>query len=76
MITSSNSTYITDLIEIQDKVLDAAIDSLQKCDEKHKKSTSGLTEFPKNTLQLDYTLNGKVLSVLYPLKDPSMFSRT
>ena len=38
MITSSNSTYITDLIEIQDKVLDAAIDSLQKCDEKHKKS--------------------------------------
>ena len=28
MITSSNSTYITDLIKIQDKVLDAAIDSL------------------------------------------------
>ena len=37
MITSSNSTYIADLIEIQDKVLDAAIDSLQKCDGKHKK---------------------------------------
>ena len=84
MITSSNSTYITDLIGIQDKVLDAAIDSLQKCDDKHKKLTSGLTVFPigsyvlvnKNTLQLDYTLNGKVLSVLYPLRDPSMFSRT
>lgn len=46
MVSSSNSTYITDLIEIQDNVLDAAIDSIRKCDDKHKKSTSGLTVFP------------------------------
>ena len=46
VVSSSNSTYIADFIETQDKVLDAAIDSLQKCDEKHKKSTSGLTVFP------------------------------
>jgi hypothetical protein len=46
MLTSSNSTYITDLIDIQDKVLDAAIGSLQKCDDKHKKSTQGVTVFP------------------------------
>ena len=46
IVSSSNSTYIADLIETQDKVLDAAIDSLQNCDEKHKKSTSDLTVFP------------------------------
>ena len=45
-LTSSNSTYITDLIDIQDKVLDAAIVSLQKCDDKHKKSSQGVTVFP------------------------------
>ena len=45
-LTSSNSTYITDLIDIQDKVLDAAIVSLQKCDDEHKKSTQGVTVFP------------------------------
>jgi hypothetical protein len=45
-LTSSNSTYITDLIDIQDKVLDAAIVSLQKCDDKHQKSTQGVTVFP------------------------------
>ena len=45
-LTSSNSTYITDLIDIQDKALDAAIISLQKCDDKHKKSAQGVTVFP------------------------------
>ena len=45
-LTSSNSTYITDPIDIQDKVLDAAIVTLQKCDDKHKKSTQGVTVFP------------------------------
>ena len=45
-LTSTNSTYITDLIDIQDKVLDAAIGSLQKCDDKYQKSTQGVTVFP------------------------------
>ena len=46
VLTSSNSTYITDLIDVQDKVLDAAILSLQKSDDKHKKSTPSVTVFP------------------------------
>ena len=46
VLTSLNSTYITDLIDVQDKVLDAAILSLQKSDDKHKKSTPGVTVFP------------------------------
>ena len=46
VVTSLNSTYITDLIDVQDKVLDAAILSLQKSDDKHKKSTPGVTVFP------------------------------
>ena len=45
-LTTSNSTYITDHIDIQDEVLVAAIVSLQKCDAKHKKSTQGVTVFP------------------------------
>ena len=83
-LTSSNSTYITDLIDIQDKVLDAANLSLQKCHDKHKKSTPSVAVFPvgsyvlvnKNTLLLGYTQNGKVRYVSFPLRDPSMFSRT
>ena len=45
-VTSSNSTYISDLIGIQDKVLDAAILELQRNDDKHKKPTRNLTVFP------------------------------
>ena len=46
VLTSSNSTYITDLIDLQEKVLDAAILSLQKSNDKHKKSTPRVTVFP------------------------------
>ena len=46
IVTSSTSKYINDLIEIQDKVLDAAILELQKNDDKHKKSTRSVTVFP------------------------------
>ena len=38
-VTSSNSTYINDLIDTQDEVLYAAILKLQENDDKHKKST-------------------------------------
>ena len=68
VLTSSNSTYITDLIGVQDKVLNAAILSLQKSDDKNKMSTPGVTVFPigsyvfknKKVLQLGYAPNGKV----------------
>ena len=41
VLTSSNLTYITDLIDVQDKVLDAAILSPQKNDDKHKSRDHG-----------------------------------
>lgn len=46
IVTSSNSTYINTFIDMQDKVLDAAILDLQKNDDKHKKSTRSVTVFP------------------------------
>ena len=52
VLTFSNSTYITDLIDVQDKVLDAAILSLQKNDDKHEKSTPRVTVFPMGSYVL------------------------
>ena len=52
IVTTSNSTYINDLIDIQDQVLDAAILKLQKNDAKRKKSTRSVTVFPKESYVL------------------------
>ena len=44
--THSRSTYISDLISVQDKVLDTAVQTLMKADAKNAASAGTATVFP------------------------------
>ena len=44
--TQSRSTYISDLISVQDKVLDTAVQTLMKADAKNAASAGTATVFP------------------------------
>ena len=50
--THSRSTYIEDLISIQDKVLDSAVQALMSADAKHAASAKSATVFPIGTYVL------------------------
>ena len=47
--THSRSTYIEDLISVQDKVLDSAVQALMSVDAKHATSAKCATVFPVGT---------------------------
>ena len=71
--THSRSTYIDDLISVQDKVLDSAVKSLMKADAKQA------TVFYVGILidrQLVYTLRGMARTVLSLIRGQSMFLQT
>ena len=83
--THSRSTYISDLISVQDKVLETAVQALLKRrmlkTPRHQNqrlcSPWGHMSYADTLidLQLDYTLSGMALTVLSPLRGPSMLSR-
>ena len=50
--THSRSTYIEDLISVQDKVLDSAVQALMSADAKHAASAKCATVFPIGTYVL------------------------
>ena len=50
--THSRSTYIEDLISVQDKVLDSAVQALMSADAKHAASAKRATVFPIGTYVL------------------------
>ena len=50
--THSRSTYIEDLISVQDKVLDSAVQALMTADDKHVASAKSATVFPIGTYVL------------------------
>ena len=50
--THSRSTYIEDLISVQDKVLDSAVQAVMTADAKHAASTKSATVFPIGTYVL------------------------
>ena len=82
--THSRSTYISDLISVQDKELETAVQTLLKADAKKAVSAESATVFPVGSYvlcrytdrpQLDYILSGMALTVLTPLRGPSTFSQ-
>ena len=52
MNTHSRSTYIEDLISVQDKVLDSAVQALRSADAKHAAAAKCATVFPIGTYVL------------------------
>ena len=74
MNTHSRSTYIEDLISVQDKALDSAVQALMSADAKHAASAKCATMFPIGTL--GYTLRGMARTVSSPTKGPSMSLQT
>ena len=50
--THSRSTYIEDLISVQDKVLESAVQALMSADAKHAASAKSATVFPIGTYVL------------------------
>ena len=85
--TQSRSTYISDLISVQDKVLDTAVQALLNADAENGTSAGTATVFPSGSYVLcRYTdrpptrlhtkrVGGMALTVLSPLRGPSTFSQ-